>query len=169
MAASFASSRLSPPPPLITAIGANCDESLTSTVLVDWYPEPNTAHVLAVGQLNGTVTVTGISNDRVDEPAYLGIRRDLAPRALRPCTGLAWNPLQSHLLAAGLAKANKDPALMIWDVTARAVTLSDTRRRATSMVGVGGASGMGTGGMSGGEFASWRPKPAPQASVQALS
>lgn len=44
------------------------------------------------------VTVTGVLTDD-GQLSPFGSRRDLTPRALRPCTAVAWNPSHANLLA----------------------------------------------------------------------
>lgn len=138
----------------VELIGANCDEALLNSVVVDWYPAASEGQTVAVGQASGTVTVTGVLGDESVQMSPFGSRRDLTPRAARPCTAVAWNAASPHLLAAGVEKlaAGKDPCLMVWDVTTRTITLSDTRRRVPSAAT---------------DSLNWRPKAAPQQAVPA--
>lgn len=63
--------------------------------VVDWYPEETVGHIVAIGQPSGIVTVTGLGPGTPS----LFAKRDLAPKSVRPCTQVAWNPIHHNLLA----------------------------------------------------------------------
>ena len=92
------------------------------TSLIDWYPVPTEERIVAVGHASGMVSVTGLKgSERGDLSAGLYSRRDFSPRAARHCTQVQWNPAKHNLLAVGLDRLNKEPSLMLWDVSTRLV------------------------------------------------
>lgn len=92
------------------------------TSLIDWYPEATEERIVAIGHASGTVSVTGLkSSERGELSAGLYSRRDFSPRSARHCTQVQWNPAKNNLLAVGLDRFNKEPSLMLWDVSTRLV------------------------------------------------
>ena len=79
--------------------------------------------VIAVGHSNGTVSITTVDGVMALGPG-LDTRRDYAPRVARPCSEIAFNPMRPQLLAVGMAKMAKEPSLLLWDISARVVSLS---------------------------------------------
>ena len=88
--------------------------------------------VIAVGHPNGTVTITSVDGVTALGPG-LDSRRDYAPKVARPCSEIAFNPKRPQLLAVGMAKMAKEPSLLLWDISARVVSLSSDggKRRPT--------------------------------------
>ncbi len=66
---------------------------------------------LAVGLANGRVALRSFASSASSSAA-----KELSPRSLRPCCGLAWSPLSPHnLLAAGFDRARGDGAVLVFD------------------------------------------------------
>ncbi|XP_067022252.1 GATOR2 complex protein MIOS-A-like [Acropora muricata] len=80
---------------------------------VAWYPRPFPENLLAVGQANGKVLLTCIGED--NSPNF-GAAREFVPKHSRQCNSVAWNPVETNLLAAGLDKARNDASLLVWDI-----------------------------------------------------
>lgn len=80
---------------------------------VSWYPKPQYDHLLAVGQANGRVVLTSFE-DGLERTELCG--REFGPRHSRQCNCVAWNPVESNLLAAGMDKYRTDYGLLVWDV-----------------------------------------------------
>ncbi|KAK2561322.1 GATOR complex protein MIOS [Acropora cervicornis] len=80
---------------------------------VAWYPGPFPENLLAVGQANGKVLLTCIGED--NSPNF-GAAREFVPKHSRQCNSVAWNPVETNLLAAGLDKARNDASLLVWDI-----------------------------------------------------
>lgn len=81
---------------------------------VAWYPRAEPENLLAVGQANGRVLLTCIGKE--NNSSNFGIAREFVPRHSRQCNSLAWNPVETNLLAAGLDKARNDVSLLVWDI-----------------------------------------------------
>ncbi|XP_031568130.1 GATOR complex protein MIOS-like [Actinia tenebrosa] len=81
---------------------------------IAWYPHTEPDDLLAIGQSNGRVIVTSFANENIQSDC--GLRREFVPRHPRQCNSLAWNPVASNLLAAGLDKVRNDVSLMVWDI-----------------------------------------------------
>ncbi|CAJ0958111.1 unnamed protein product [Ranitomeya imitator] len=85
---------------------------------VAWYPKYDPECLLAVGQANGRVVLTSLGQDHKSKCRHL-IGKEFVPRHARQCNTLAWNPLDSNWLAAGLDKHRADICIMIWDISSK--------------------------------------------------
>ncbi|PSN33611.1 WD repeat-containing protein mio [Blattella germanica] len=81
---------------------------------VDIYPQPEPDILLAVGQANGKVVLTTFGPTAFDAIGLTG--KELVPRHARQCNTVAWNPVDSNLIATGLDKYRADHSVMLWDV-----------------------------------------------------
>mmetsp|Transcript_3921 Transcript_3921/g.12256 ORF Transcript_3921/g.12256 Transcript_3921/m.12256 type:complete len:981 (+) Transcript_3921:44-2986(+) len=108
-------------------LAANCHETLLRSTVVDWYPDDTQGNVIAVGHASGMVTITNVDGS-VSLGAGLANRRDYTPKVSRPCSEIAFNPLAPSKLAVGLGKSSKEPSLLVWDISAKTVTLDSKRR-----------------------------------------
>jgi len=95
-----------------------------------WSPDPEYQNVIAVGQTTGRtllIRLNGFSlsslHNTVPNPAYFSsagnsgkIIGEFQPTHSRACNIVAFCPVNTNLLAAGLEKVRNDPCLYIWDV-----------------------------------------------------
>ncbi|XP_066997693.2 GATOR2 complex protein MIOS isoform X2 [Anabrus simplex] len=81
---------------------------------VDIYPQAESDILLAIGQANGKITLTTFGPTAFDSRGLTG--KELAPRHARQCNSIAWNPVESNLIAAGLDKNRADHSVLLWDV-----------------------------------------------------
>ncbi|PNF34608.1 WD repeat-containing protein mio [Cryptotermes secundus] len=81
---------------------------------VDIYPQPEPDILLAIGQANGKVVLTTFGPTAFDALGLTG--KELVPRHARQCNTVAWNPVDSNLIAAGLDKYRADHSVLLWDV-----------------------------------------------------
>lgn len=81
---------------------------------VDICPQPEPDILLAVGQANGKVVLTTFGQTAFDSLGLAGL--ELAPKHARQCNTVAWNPVDSNLIAAGLDKYRTDHSVLLWDV-----------------------------------------------------
>ncbi|KDR16180.1 GATOR complex protein MIOS [Zootermopsis nevadensis] len=81
---------------------------------VDIYPQPEPDILLAIGQANGKVVLTTFGPTAFDALGLTG--KELVPRHARQCNTVAWNPVDSNLIAAGLDKYKADHSVLLWDV-----------------------------------------------------
>lgn len=85
---------------------------------VAWYPKYDPECLLAVGQANGRVVLTSLGQDHNSKCKDL-IGKEFVPKHARQCNTLAWNPLDSNWLAAGLDKHRADFSVLIWDISSK--------------------------------------------------
>ncbi|XP_051872722.1 GATOR complex protein MIOS isoform X1 [Pristis pectinata] len=85
---------------------------------VAWYPKYDPECLLAVGQANGRVVLTSLGQDRNSKFRDL-IGKEFVPKHARQCNTLAWNPVDSNWLAAGLDKHRADFSVLIWDISSK--------------------------------------------------
>ncbi|XP_050797654.1 GATOR complex protein MIOS isoform X1 [Gopherus flavomarginatus] len=85
---------------------------------VAWYPKYDPECLLAVGQANGRVVLTSLGQDHNSKSKEL-IGKEFVPKHARQCNTLAWNPLDSNWLAAGLDKHRADFSVLIWDISSK--------------------------------------------------
>ncbi|KJE89668.1 WD repeat-containing protein mio-B [Capsaspora owczarzaki ATCC 30864] len=108
----------------ISLVGVNSDFPLMRCAA--WCESPDARGLLAVGQMNGHVGFATLSTE-TDAPRLSGFR-DFEARYDRACNAVAWNPVYTTQLAAGLDRGRTDYSLRVWDVAsmiaAAAVTTS---------------------------------------------
>ncbi|KAM4704774.1 GATOR2 complex protein MIOS isoform 2-T2 [Rhinophrynus dorsalis] len=85
---------------------------------VAWYPKYDPECLLAVGQANGRIALTSLGQDHNSKCKDL-IGKEFVPKHARQCNTLAWNPLDSNWLAAGLDKHRADFSVLIWDISSK--------------------------------------------------
>ncbi|KAM5255185.1 GATOR2 complex protein MIOS isoform 2-T2 [Ctenodactylus gundi] len=85
---------------------------------VAWYLSYDPECLLAVGQANGRVVLTSLGQDHNSKFKDL-IGKEFVPKHARQCNTLAWNPLDSNWLAAGLDKHRADFSVLIWDICSK--------------------------------------------------
>ncbi|KAH0514512.1 WD repeat-containing protein mio [Microtus ochrogaster] len=85
---------------------------------VAWYLNYDPECLLAVGQANGRVVLTSLGQDHNSKFKDL-IGKEFVPKHARQCNTLAWNPLDSNWLAAGLDKHRADFSVLIWDICSK--------------------------------------------------
>ncbi|XP_064401805.1 GATOR2 complex protein MIOS-A-like [Halichondria panicea] len=104
---------------------------------VAWQESSDRPYYFAVGQSSGKVL---LANMGLDQPGPQQTHRHiLTPRNGRPCTCLAWNPTEAHLLAEGLERSRNDNSLVVWDIERASspdipTTPSSTTRTITSSI-----------------------------------
>uniref|UniRef100_A0A1B6CGC5 MIOS-like alpha-solenoid domain-containing protein n=1 Tax=Clastoptera arizonana TaxID=38151 RepID=A0A1B6CGC5_9HEMI len=81
---------------------------------VDIYPRLEPDILLAIGQANGKVVLTTFGPTTFDSIGLAGL--ELTPKHARQCNTVAWNPIDSNLIAAGLDKYRTDHSVLLWDV-----------------------------------------------------
>lgn len=79
---------------------------------VSWYPKSEPNNLLAVGLENGKAVLTSFNGVNLGDH----VSREFVPKHSRPCSSIAWNPVECNLLAAGLEKYRTDYAIIVWDV-----------------------------------------------------
>ncbi|KAK0139325.1 GATOR complex protein MIOS [Merluccius polli] len=84
---------------------------------VAWYPKHEPECLLAVGQANGRVVLTGLGQSHGSSRCKELTGKEFIPKHARQCNTLAWNPHDSRWLAAGLDKHRADFSVLIWDVS----------------------------------------------------
>ncbi|XP_074540448.1 GATOR2 complex protein MIOS [Halichoeres trimaculatus] len=85
---------------------------------VAWYPKHEPECLLAVGQANGRVVLTSLGQSHNSTCKEL-VGKEFVPKHARQCNTLAWNPVDSNLLAAGLDKHRADFSVLIWDISSK--------------------------------------------------
>ncbi|KAJ8313969.1 hypothetical protein KUTeg_008530 [Tegillarca granosa] len=83
---------------------------------VAWYPKSEPDNLVAVGQANGKITLISFGQQQGSSDL---IGKEFIPKHNRHCLYLAWNPVESHLLAEGLDKYRNDNCIAIWDINAK--------------------------------------------------
>ncbi len=74
--------------------------------------------LLAVGQANGRVVLTSLGQSNNSKCKEL-VGKEFVPKHARQCNTLAWNPVDSNWLAAGLDKHRADFSVLIWDISSK--------------------------------------------------
>jgi WD40 repeat protein len=91
---------------------------------LEWSPEdPN---VIAAGLATGKVALIhfDIEQQQQQQQQMTGRRTKIfVPKHQRACNAIAWNPVQKHLLAAGLDKVRSDYSCLIWDIVQPGLSL----------------------------------------------
>ncbi|XP_016136994.1 WD repeat-containing protein mio-like [Sinocyclocheilus grahami] len=85
---------------------------------VAWYPKHEPECLLAVGQANGRVVLTSLGQSHNSKCKEL-VGKEFVPKHARQCNTLAWNPVDSNWLAAGLDKHRADFSVLIWDISSK--------------------------------------------------
>ncbi|KAF4076085.1 hypothetical protein AMELA_G00226440 [Ameiurus melas] len=85
---------------------------------VAWYPKHEPECLLAVGQANGRVVLTSLGQSHNSKCKDL-MGKEFVPKHARQCNTLAWNPVDSSWLAAGLDKHRADFSVLIWDISSK--------------------------------------------------
>jgi len=116
--------------PQCQLVAINSDNQLINKCFT-WSPDPEYQNVIAVGQTTGRtllIRLNGFSlsslHNTVPNPAYFPsssgnsgkIIGEFQPTHSRACNIVAFCPVNTNLLAAGLDKVRNDPCLYIWDV-----------------------------------------------------
>lgn len=81
---------------------------------IDIYPKQESDILLAIGQANGKVTLTTFGPTIFDSIGLTG--QELSPKHARQCNSVAWNPLDSNLIAVALDRYRTEHSVMLWDV-----------------------------------------------------
>ncbi|KAJ8938879.1 hypothetical protein NQ318_016083 [Aromia moschata] len=81
---------------------------------IDIYPKSETDLLLAIGLSNGRVALSTFGPSEYDTRGFPG--KELVPRHGRQCNAVQYNPLDCHLIAAGLDKYRSDSSVLIWDI-----------------------------------------------------
>ncbi|GAB1607536.1 complex MIOS [Argonauta hians] len=89
------------------------------------YPRPDYPNLLAIGQVIGKILLTNLGDARNCDLAG----KEFAQRHTRQCNYLAWNPIESNLLAAGFEKNRHDGCIAIWDVNSKCAESSMSLER----------------------------------------
>ncbi|RXM29190.1 WD repeat-containing protein mio [Acipenser ruthenus] len=85
---------------------------------VAWYPKHEPECLLAVGQANGRIVLTSLGQSPNSKCKDL-MGKEFVPKHARQCNTLAWNPVDSNWLAAGLDKHRADFSVLIWDISSK--------------------------------------------------
>lgn len=78
----------------------------------EWSVLKEDSNALAVGLTNGKVVLCYHENKM--DFAY---RKEFSARCSRPCTSVAWNPVNPNLIACGFDRHRSDQSLFVWDVS----------------------------------------------------
>ncbi|XP_075236939.1 GATOR complex protein mio isoform X2 [Lycorma delicatula] len=81
---------------------------------VDIYPKKESDILLAIGQANGKVTLTTFGPTVFDSLGLTG--QELSPKHARQCNSVAWNPVDSNLIAVALDRFRAEHSVILWDV-----------------------------------------------------
>ncbi|KAL1137877.1 hypothetical protein AAG570_009573 [Ranatra chinensis] len=81
---------------------------------VDIYPKEEPDVLLAVGQANGKVALSTFGPSAFDASGLAGM--ELVPKHARQCNVVAWNRVDTNLIAAGLDRYRSDHCVLVWDV-----------------------------------------------------
>lgn len=81
---------------------------------IDIYPQHDPDLLLAIGQANGKVVLTTFGPTTFDAQGLPG--KELTPRHARQCNAIAWNPIETNLIIAGLDKYRAEHSILVWDV-----------------------------------------------------
>uniref|UniRef100_A0A0B6ZZ52 Uncharacterized protein n=1 Tax=Arion vulgaris TaxID=1028688 RepID=A0A0B6ZZ52_9EUPU len=92
---------------------------------VAWCPRLEPKNVFAVAQANGRISIIGFGNQRNEDL----VGKEFNVRFNRQCNHLAWNPLETNLLAQGLERSRSEPCVLIWDVMSSQGTDTADRTR----------------------------------------
>lgn len=110
------SSETKPKETAATLLAINSDTPYMKCVA--WYPKHEPECLLAVGQANGRVVLTSLGQSHNSTYKDL-VGKEFVPKHARQCNTLAWNPVDSNLLAAGLDKHRADFSVLIWDISSK--------------------------------------------------
>ncbi|KAK6624092.1 hypothetical protein RUM44_010950 [Polyplax serrata] len=77
---------------------------------IDICPQKDNDILLAVGQANGKVVLASFGSFNCD-----AVGREFAPLHPRQCNSVAWNPVDTNVIAVGLEKFRNEPAVSLWD------------------------------------------------------
>nr|XP_022917672.1 GATOR complex protein MIOS-A isoform X1 [Onthophagus taurus] len=86
---------------------------------IDIYPKSDKDILLGVGHSNGRVTLSSFGQLDYEHQSFSG--KELVPRHQRSCNALAWNPVDSYKIVAGLDKNRSDSSILLWDITKTAM------------------------------------------------
>lgn len=79
-----------------------------------WHPKPQFEHLVAVGLVNGSVSLTTPNIHSPDMEKLIG--REFSPKHPRACNDVSWHPIKASELAICLEKHRSEPSLFIWNV-----------------------------------------------------
>ncbi|XP_055877328.1 GATOR complex protein MIOS-A-like [Biomphalaria glabrata] len=79
---------------------------------VAWCPRRDSKNIFAVAQTSGRISFIGLDHNVMDDL----IGKEFNVRYSRQCNYLAWNPVETHLLAQGLERGRSEPCVLIWDI-----------------------------------------------------
>lgn len=77
---------------------------------IDIYPQADIDILLAVGQANGKVVLASFGTSTIES-----VGREFVPNHARQCNSVAWNPVDSNIIAVGLEKFRMEHAVLLWD------------------------------------------------------
>jgi WD40 repeat protein len=81
-----------------------------------WSPRADQPWTLAVGTATGKVVLHDCSPSASRAAAATSAVREFFPRQQRVCFSIAWNPVFTQLIAAGLDRDRRDYGVLVWDV-----------------------------------------------------
>jgi len=133
---------LAPPrtPQSIRAVSAVTDVS--QLTCATWCPRPEQPWTLAVGTATGKVVLHDCTPSASRTAAATSAVREFFPRQQRQCFSIAWNPVFTQLIAAGLDRDRRDYGVLVWDVE------RDTSSFAAEVPSAGASGGVGASGSS---------------------
>jgi len=91
----------------ISLISVNSEVQLMKCM--SWSPDESDPNLVACGLTNGRAILTSFSSVN-------RILKEFAPRHIRACNTLAWNPIFKHQIAVGLDKVRGDMSTLVWDI-----------------------------------------------------
>ncbi|GFN83407.1 WD repeat-containing protein mio [Plakobranchus ocellatus] len=110
----------------ITQLASNTE--LHFMKCVAWCPRPQPKNVFAVAQASGKISIIGFGNHKNEDL----VGKEFNVRFNRQCNFLAWNHLETNLLAEGLDRNRNEPCVLIWDVVNSVSVESDRTRHSFS-------------------------------------
>jgi WD repeat-containing protein mio len=101
---------------------------------VNWAPARSSeGNLVAVGLHNGKVQLVNFSGGNK-------IVQEFSPRHSRTCNAIAWNPVYTNQIAAGLDKVRGDCSTLVWDLN-RGIAASPSSHQMNMHIGGGNTAG----------------------------
>lgn len=100
-----------------------------------WNPRPEQPWTIAVGTATGKVVLHDCSPSASRSAGATSAIREFYPRQQRVCFSIAWNPVFTQLIAAGLDRDRRDYGVLVWDVERDTSSFVDSSRQQTTTAG----------------------------------
>lgn len=142
---------LAPPraPQTLRPVSAVTDVS--QLTCATWSPRPEQPWTLAVGTATGKLVLHDCSPSAPRAAAATSVVREFFPCQQRVCFSIAWNPVFTQLIAAGLDRDRRDYGVLVWDVE-RDTSSFAAASSGTASTAAGGRGNAGPRGRSDGSL-----------------